>query len=81
MEGKEIYNFLKKNCPEIPLENVVYVDQISKIGNLKKPEFVIFNQSLSGTKGSHWLTLDRDFDGNYSVFDPLISFLLLYSLS
>ena len=36
--------FIKRKCPDIKLNHVVFVDQISKIGDLKKTEFVIFNQ-------------------------------------
>ena len=70
MFGYQIESVLKK-FPEVHthLIGLVSIDEIPQ--KLKKMHFIVVNESISSTEGSHWLIIMRDFDGTYILFDPL----------
>ena len=70
MYGFQIEDVLRK-FPNVHkhLRGVVSIDQIPQ--RLKKMDFIIVNESVKDSKGTHWIVIMRDIHGCYICFDPL----------
>ena len=58
-------DFIKRKCPDIKLNHVVFIDQIPKIGDLRKTEFLIFNQ------GGFKIYVEKRIGGQWDILQLL----------